>query len=518
MLGIGIGLTRGGVSLLALIRRLFAGGEQGVLFDIADLSTLFQDSAGTTPVTSPGDPVGLMLDKSKGLVLGAQLLTATSINSGQTITFVTAAGSPNAIGRTFEILNAPVGLQWFDGTTVRNLNGAARSLLVVTTGTGQFAIFQNSGSTLDISGVSIRELPGNHATQSVSAARPIYGIHPVGGIRNLLTHTEEFDNAAWSYFGTSTLAASGLPDPFGGNRAARFTAGSTLHSIIQANTVATGQQKSIYARSPTGQGTKTIALLGFNSLTKYRFTITEEWQRFDVASNASETGGTSFYLVDFRFGTATQVELSLPQTETGSTATDYQRVGNRFDVTEAGVSSVHYLSFNGTSQFMQTPSIDFTGTDKMHVTAGVRKLSDVAVGVVVELSAFAGTNNPGSFNLLLPASTVTAGANDFQSTGTIFVNPRAVTLAPISGVFTGLGDISGPFARLRLNGSQVAQATTSQGAGNYGNYAMFIGSRAGTSLFLNGNIYSLIVRGALSDATQIANVEKFAARRTGITL
>lgn len=43
---------------------LFASGEQGVWYDPSDLSTLFQDAAGTIPVTGVGQPVGLMLDKS----------------------------------------------------------------------------------------------------------------------------------------------------------------------------------------------------------------------------------------------------------------------------------------------------------------------------------------------------------------------------------------------------------------------------------------------------------------------
>ena len=43
---------------------LFAGGTEGAWYDPSDLSTLFQDSAGTTPVTASGQPVGLMLDKS----------------------------------------------------------------------------------------------------------------------------------------------------------------------------------------------------------------------------------------------------------------------------------------------------------------------------------------------------------------------------------------------------------------------------------------------------------------------
>lgn len=43
---------------------LFSNGEQGAWYDPSDLSTLYQDAAGTSPVTADGDPVGLMLDKS----------------------------------------------------------------------------------------------------------------------------------------------------------------------------------------------------------------------------------------------------------------------------------------------------------------------------------------------------------------------------------------------------------------------------------------------------------------------
>jgi hypothetical protein len=46
------------------IADLFASSEQGAWYGPSDLSTLFQDSAGTTPVTTAGQPVGLMLDKS----------------------------------------------------------------------------------------------------------------------------------------------------------------------------------------------------------------------------------------------------------------------------------------------------------------------------------------------------------------------------------------------------------------------------------------------------------------------
>lgn len=43
---------------------LFAAGEQGAWYDPSNLSTMFQDSAGTTPVTAVEQSVGLILDQS----------------------------------------------------------------------------------------------------------------------------------------------------------------------------------------------------------------------------------------------------------------------------------------------------------------------------------------------------------------------------------------------------------------------------------------------------------------------
>jgi hypothetical protein len=46
------------------VGRIFANGEAGVWYDLSDLSTLFQDRAGTTPVTGAGQEIGRVLDKS----------------------------------------------------------------------------------------------------------------------------------------------------------------------------------------------------------------------------------------------------------------------------------------------------------------------------------------------------------------------------------------------------------------------------------------------------------------------
>jgi len=56
--------------------KLFQTGAKGAWFDPSDLTTLFQDVAGTLPVVSDGDPVALMLDKSSNQIHMVQPATA----------------------------------------------------------------------------------------------------------------------------------------------------------------------------------------------------------------------------------------------------------------------------------------------------------------------------------------------------------------------------------------------------------------------------------------------------------
>lgn len=63
---------------------LFASGEQGAWYDPSDLSTMFQDSAGATPVTAVEQPVGRILDLS---------------GRGNHATQVTAANKPTLSAR-----------------------------------------------------------------------------------------------------------------------------------------------------------------------------------------------------------------------------------------------------------------------------------------------------------------------------------------------------------------------------------------------------------------------------------
>ena len=94
--------------------------------------------------------------------------------------------------------------------------------------------------------------------------------------------------------------------------------------------------------------------------------------------------------------------------------------------------------------------------------------------------------------------------------------PNIVTTytAPITNVVTGLNDISGDLVRIRVNGVQAGQSTTDQGTGNFGSYALYIGSRAGSSNRFNGHLYGLVVVGRALTSTEITNMETWLNTKT----
>jgi hypothetical protein len=360
---------------------LFANNEPGVWYDPSDLATLFQDTAGTTPVTTPGQTVALMLDKSKGLTLGPELVTngtfdtadVWSLPAGSQISggvlSVSTAVAGEIVGQAIEIT---AGKTYQITYTVISTNGQilvprlssnSASSAPVTTTTGTFTALVlavsntdrfafnvgGTGITCTIDNISVKELPGNHATQPTAAARPTY-----------------------------------------------------------------------------------------------------------------QNDGT-----------------------------------------------YHWLSFDGVDDWMVTPTIT-PAIDKAQVFAGVRKLSD-ATGMIVETSLSTGSNN-GTFNLY----TFTTPSNVFTSRGTVAYSAVAAsTPAPSTIVLSGLGDISGDRATLRVDGTQVAQNSIDQGPGNYLAYPMYIGRRAGTSFPFNGQLYSLITRfGANLEVAQIESTEAYVAGKT----
>ncbi len=443
---------------------LFASGEQGVWYDPSDLTTLFQDSAGTTPVTGLEQPVGLMLDKS---------------------------------GR------------------------------------------------------------GNHASQSTPTSRPVLSAR-----YNLLTYSEQFDNAYWGTASRVTISAntSDTTDPLGGNTADKMVevAVSGTHRVQanQINAAALGLvnislKTSIYFKKGTRDwgwlaitdsvgvsaafawfdltnGTVgTVSVSGSASGQAATIaSVGNDWYHCTLTAKASTSPGDAFAF----FGVATGDNIityngditkhiylwgaDLRVSNDGVGLPAYQRVGaaTAGSSTAAGTADYDstgfpaYLRFDGTDDSMATSAIDFTATDEVSLFAGVRKLSDAALANIVELSADLNTTT-GVFDMRAPALNGDTSFR-FGSKGTLFAGATTTAYtAPVSAILTGLGDIGADQSVLRLNGTQVASSANDQGTGNYGNHILYIGSRGGSSLRYNGRLYSLIALGRTATATEITNTE-----------
>lgn len=176
----------------------------------------------------------------------------------------------------------------------------------------------------------------------------------------------------------------------------------------------------------------------------------------------------------------------------GSDATGYNVTINKVQV-ELGTTATEYQK---------------KGTDKIGVFTGVRKLSDAAIGMVMELSPTVNSNN-GTFWLAAPIDAGVANFN-FSSKGTVWQSKtRSNYAAPLTAILGARADISADSIELSVNGSTASAATGDQGTGNYGNYALYYFRRGGASLPLNGLEYGNFIVSTLPDAAQIAAGEAY---------
>ena len=215
---------------------------------------------------------------------------------------------------------------------------------------------------------------------------------------------------------------------------------------------------------------------------------------------------------------------------TSGAITDANRVGKLVDKSGNGndivqttlskcpalklVDGLYYLEFDGVDAGLRSANIDFTGTSTMSVFTGARKEAD-EVAVVAELSNTLG-GATGAFRL------ASIGGNiwRYSSKGSSGVNANATGYTPpVTSVLTGLSDITNDVCTIRVDGVEKASPTEDQGTGLFGNHPLNLGARNnGTLLQLEGRVYGLIVRGALSNASEIASAEKYIADKTGVAI
>jgi hypothetical protein len=277
----------------AAIAALFETGTPGVYsegawYDPSDMSTMYQDYSGKTPVTAAGQPVGLILDKSKGLTLGAELVDAAdevadwSISGSNTITidgdaikisFVNSSVGANltltdakaltqnlVAGKTYKF-SCEAKVNEGDGVSVSLTIASATTnpLIPITNSTFQeFSFYfiadgsnetfrptgMSAGEEFWIKNISVRELPGNHATQLTWAARPV--LQTSGGLWYLdFDGVDDYLKVAWG---------ASLPQPNSFGMGAALTTGTSKFHLdgyaLARNTLYnTGSSVTLFANT-----------------------------------------------------------------------------------------------------------------------------------------------------------------------------------------------------------------------------------------------------------------------------
>lgn len=468
--GFGFGFTKITAAIRAAFSpsSLFAANEPGVWYDPGDFSTLFQDDAGTTPVTAVEQPVGLMLDKRLGLVRGPELVTNGGFDNGttgwvliNTPSVVTESSSVvvtntantsgyemlaqafgSVAGKTYECVfdvepltaNTAVGA-WTGTTGAYSVNlplgrHTVRRFFTATNANAEVRVgaMNTDSAALRVHAVSVRELPGNHAYQTTATSRPVLSAR------------------VNQYLATETLATQNI---------------TTLAAQ--------------YRLSFEGAGTITLSgtATGVYSAGSHLITCTT---------------GTLTSTVS---GSVTKADLRVANT--GVNLPPYQRVNTATDYDTDGFP--HYLRFDGVDDWLVTPTIT-PGIDKAQVFAGVRKLSDAAIGTVLGLGA---SLPPRGFEVFESDTGGGSGSNNTSFNVVMgnasFFNGDA---APFSRIAAILLDRSLPRATetsIRSNGNnKTLTILGSDATSTFLAYPLYIGRRGGTSLPFNGHLYSLIVR------------------------
>ena len=383
---------------------LFSGGAPGAWYDPSDYGatgTLFQDSAGTTPVTAVEQPVGLMLDKSQGLALGPALI------------------SPE----TGPYVSAPAGVTAVGDSALSIVDGAVRVTV----------------------------------TASVNASRMQIVFNGTAGV------TYKVQISIASNFGVVPAAFVNVTP----SSSTTLVAGSSVLTLY-LTAVATGA----------------ITLRLYPRATAAASQVVGDYVEFSNISVKELPGNHAFQ----------STSASRP-------------------VLKIDGNGKLYLKFDGVDDSLSTNSISFTSTDKMSVFAGVRKLSDAARGMIVELSATSASNN-GTFGMTAPNTASATYA--FESKGTVLTDAIGTPFtAPLTSVLSGLSAILTDSNILRVNGAQADSDTSDQGTGSYGNYPLYIGRRGGSSLPFSGHLYSLIIVGKAVAAGELSSTETYVNSKTG---
>ena len=260
------------------------GSEQIVNGDFSDGSANWSLSTGWSVVDSK-----LYSDNTQASFNSARQLNVTEIGKTYKLKF-----DLNLVSGIVEAKGSGLYGQYYPSN-----NGEVTLLFIADSTQFRFTNFPNNTlGTID--NVSVKEYLGQEVVPDSGCGSWLWEPQTT----QIVSYSELFSNAYWGNFnvGTTPILETGFLAPDGTNNAFKISNAnqdSFWYAITGGFNATT--TRSIYARTVSGTGT--AQLCSHNSNTNNTFTITEQWQRFELNATASTTGQEYFYAVDFRGGT-----------------------------------------------------------------------------------------------------------------------------------------------------------------------------------------------------------------------
>jgi|GEM_PF-2484192 len=221
---------------------------------------------------------------------------------------------------------------------------------------------------------------GNHAAQSSLFQRPILGVVPETGRRNLLLRSEQLAQSLWIKTGVAiTSDATLAPDQEITADKIETTdiANPNAYQVVSAWTASVPYTASVWIRGGNAtsavlqfyrndggavthsdaqvlSGPGHVAGVGSSGITVTGLSA-HEWSRISITGTPSAGGSLAFYIKnriagaqvgDFNFIWGAQVEQS-------TDASAYQAVNSTYEVYETGVASLPYLFRDGVDDALQ---------------------------------------------------------------------------------------------------------------------------------------------------------------------
>jgi hypothetical protein len=405
------------------------------------------------------------------------------------------------------------------------------------------------GVPVEVKSLSVKEILGHHASQTTTTARPILGRVPKGGRRNRLPASpvwginnaaSKVDNEPVPYpsgAGTRVIATSagGGTGVYTGNTLGGFAQiGQIITASIRIKPISSTLDMYIALEGAAFSGVNIARCLfdwpaatATKGGTAIEATATEDpnypgYYILTVTGVAANTGDVTVVVYSRVGGNFEWIQYGL-QVEVSSTASAYQHVASPYDITEEGVEDCWYLAFDGVDDCLSTGNIDFTGTDRM--TAVIGLVTDTAPDTTTKTSVVFETstnlnNHNGGFSLSSPRYSGTSTNviyHSFTSKGTALARTNILWTSKERVVLSATSDISKSRLLGRKNRAEaVDDVPDTQGTGTYEKYPLFIGARAGTTLYLRGECYGLILRGEKANLRELETAEDWINNRIGV--